>query len=168
MPRVQKVCIVFSSAVAQVSDTTRSQVMLLLLEALLVHGSTSFSFDLLALVSNVWAHSESSILTLSWYSSSELPALSNGVLSKIYAENLQECPKKLRSLARHLKMERIVSNRLVQIYNKWRKTPGAPKDRVDVLVRILSCCKGKSSLEADLCGIFSSTLTEDRSNNNSA
>lgn len=153
-----KVGFTVASAVGGIDDSTKNQVALLLLEAMLVHGQDVVALDLLALVVNSWGTESASLSAISLRGSETLPTLSGDSLAQMWRLVLQELPTNLGSLARRTKTERLLSNRIVQVRNSWADK-GVPQEKLSLLLRMLNSCKNNDAAEKETIAIMTSKLS---------
>jgi hypothetical protein len=146
------------SAVKAIDDTTKNQVVLLLLESMLVNGHRVIALDLIGLLSNQWGSSTTSVISLALTGTESLPRLSSRAIASTWFCIVYEMPSNLGSFARRTKTERILSNRVAQVYNSWVDR-GATKETLALLLRMLNACKGKGSAEKDSTAIMVSKLS---------
>ena len=154
---VWKVGLIVASAVGVIDDAHKSQVSLLLLEAMLVHGHDVLALDLLALVLNNGGSQRASISALCVRGIDCLPELSGKSLVQLWHSVLQELPTNLGAFAKRTKSERMFSNRIVQVRNTWIDK-GAPDDKLSLLLRMLVNCKSSDTSEKHTVAIMTSKL----------
>jgi hypothetical protein len=146
-----------ASAVEAIDDTTKNQVVLLLLESMLINGHRVVALDLMGLLASQWGSRTTSVISLALIGTESLPQLSATSIAQTWTSIVDEMPRNLGSFARRTKTERILSNRVAQVYNSWvdRDTT---EETLALLLRMLNSCKGKGSAEKDSTAIMVSKL----------
>ena len=155
---MRNVGLLVASSIGAFNNTTKNQVALLLLEAMLVHGHDVVALELLALVLNNGGSPRVSIAVLCVRDIHSLPALSGLTIEHLWASVLQELPRNLGTFARRTKTERMFSNRIVQVLKSW-EDKGAPEEKLSLLQSLLYSCKSNDSSEKDTIAIMASRLS---------
>ena len=155
---MRKVGLLVASSVGALNDATKNQVVLLLLEAMLVHGHDVVALDLLALVLNNGGSPSVSIAALYVRGVESLPTLSDATLEHLWASVQRELPKNLGFFAQFTKTERLLRNRLVQILKSWADK-GASESKLSLLQNMLCSCKSSDSSDKDTIAVMASKLS---------
>mmetsp|Transcript_30171 Transcript_30171/g.46013 ORF Transcript_30171/g.46013 Transcript_30171/m.46013 type:complete len:1643 (+) Transcript_30171:315-5243(+) len=143
---LQKISLLMASATENLEEANKHECILLILEVMLIHGPESFALNLLGLLLNGWgAHSQSqSLASLSVQRIAVFPKLSHHSLSQIQLFTLQEMPMNLKYLLKGTKVQHLIYNRLCQVHGAWAKIR-APENELDLLLKMLNCCKSGES-----------------------
>jgi len=143
---LQKISFLMASATEHLDESSKSEMILLILEVMLVHGPDAFALNLLGILLNDWGDctENKSLVSISVQRVSGLPNLSLHSISQIQLLLLKEIPTNLKYFLKGTKTQNLVYNRISQVHSAWVKI-SAPKNGLDVLLSTLNSIRSGES-----------------------